>query len=237
MRKIKMAAVLAVFAAVILSGCAAKNEQPRQISVNGEAVVYIKPDKIDISFGVNTRNMDLEKATAENNAVMKKAKAVLKESGIEDKDIQTGRLNINISYRYSDDKIDYYNVNNNIVATLYNADIIDKFISDLIESGINQLYGVEFKTSELQKYRIQAREMAVEAAQKKAAEMAAVLGEEIGEPLAINEGYSSSYYYYQPQTQNAMFSAQDTYSGEGETVALGQIPVRASVSASFRLKD
>lgn len=237
MRKMEKAAVLAVLAALILSGCAPKNGQPRQISVNGEAVVYVKPDKIDISFGVSTRNVDLQKATAENNAIIKKAKAVLKESGIEDKDIQTGRLSINLSYRYSDDKIDYYNVNNSIAATLYNADIIDKLISDLIGSGINQLYGVEFRTSELQKYRVQAREMAVEAAQKKAAEMAAVLGQEIAEPLAINEGYTSSYYYYQPQTQNAMFSAQDTYSGEVETVALGQIPVRASVSASFRLKD
>ena len=237
MHKIFRIIILTGFILLLASGCGDNDEAPRQISVNGEAVVYVKPDKIDISFGINTRDLDLQKAAAENNEIVKKAKAVLKENGIDDKDIQTGRLNISISYRYSDDKIDYYNVKNNIIATLYDAEIIDRLISELIDSGINQLYSVEFKTSELQKYRIQAREMAVKAAKKKAEEMAAVLDEEIGEVLAITEGYSSSYYYYQPQSQNAMISMGENYSEGGEAVALGQIPVRASISASFRLKD
>ena len=237
MRKIYRTMVPALLAVLIVSGCARRDDVPRQIAVNGEAVVYVKPDKIELSFGINTREKDLQKATETSNTIVKKAKAVLKENGIEDKDIQTGRLNISISYRYSDDQIEYYNVNNNLSATLYDAEIIDKLISELIDTGINQLYGVEFKTSELQKYRIQAREMALQAAEKKASEMAAVLGENLGEVLTITEGSTSSYYYYQPQSQNAMMSLDENYGESGETVALGQIPVRASVSASFRLKD
>ena len=70
-----------------------------KISVNGEAVVKVQPDEIIITFGIETWNKDIMLAKQENNSIMKDAIAVIKNSGIEDKKVQTDYLSIESSFR------------------------------------------------------------------------------------------------------------------------------------------
>ena len=58
---------------------------------------------------------------------------------------------------------DGYTVRNMFVVTLNDARV-ETLISKALESGVNYLLGVEFQTSELKKYRDEARELAVRAA-------------------------------------------------------------------------
>ena len=84
-------------------------DQPK-ITVTGESLVYAKPDKIVINFGIESGDNQLVPAKEKNAAIWKKAAAVLKESGIPNKDVQTDYLSIEPRYRnYNeiDDPIGY----------------------------------------------------------------------------------------------------------------------------------
>ena len=74
------------------------------ITVMGESVVYVTPDKIIISFGIETKDQDINIAKDKNAAIMKMAVYVLKIYGVPDKEIQTD--NLSIEPRWEDEHSD-----------------------------------------------------------------------------------------------------------------------------------
>jgi uncharacterized protein YggE len=226
-------------------------DQPK-ITVNGESLVYAKPDKIVLNFGIETRDNQLVVAKRKNAEIWKKAAAVLKQSGVPAKDIQTDYLSI--EPRFKDyDKMDPptgYVARNVFIVTLTDPAKVEALISQMLESGVNHVNGVEFQTTEFKRLRESARELALKAAREKAEKMAATLGGAIGKPIAINEGYAggSGAWYFSSwsgwgyggrssgMSQNVI---QDTRGSGGEdpqSMALGKISIRASVSVTFELK-
>jgi uncharacterized protein YggE len=104
---------------------------------------------------------------------------------------------------------------------------------------------VEFQTTELRKYRDQARALAIQAAQEKAKALAGELGQELGEPVTITEEQSSWQSWYgfgwgsrwgDNMSQNVVVESGSSTLAEGATVAPGQISVNARVSVTFALK-
>ena len=107
---------------------------------------------------------------------------------------------------------------------------------------MNTIHGIEFQTSELNKYREQARELALKAAKEKAEKMAAVLGQSLGDPVQINEtgGCSPGGFGRNRAVQtktnfvsNVEGSSDSEFAG---TLALGKISIRANVGVIFDLK-
>jgi len=72
---------------------------PRSISTSGESIVYVTPDEVGVSFGIETFDPDLDKAKALNDANGGRLLKAIKGLGIEDKHIQTDNLQIDIQYR------------------------------------------------------------------------------------------------------------------------------------------
>ncbi len=232
-----MKAKLVVAAGIMVMLCAgagwaeAEAEQPR-ITVNGEAVVYAQPDKV-------TDN-SIAMAKKKNNEVMSRAVAAAKKLGVENKEIQTDYLTIEPRYKNDYQKKNFlgYFVSNTMAVTIADPGKLEKLVEKLLEAGIENIGGIDFQVSEYKKYREQAREMALKAAQEKAEKMAAVLGRSIGAAMQISEGYSGWSGWgsrRQAMTQNV---AQEVPGGGGEpgTIALGKISIRASVSVTFELK-
>ena len=104
--------------------------------------------------------------------------------------------------------------------------------------------GFEFKTRNLRPHRDEARQLAIRAAREKAQALSAAIGLKVGAARSISEGgfgYSGAYRswwgwggYGQGQSQNVMTTAGESEPG-GETLPLGRIGVRASVSVTFEL--
>jgi len=129
-------------------------------------------------------------------------------------------------------------------------------LSQSLDAGVNYINNIDFRTTELKKYREQARAMAVQAALKKARDLTKELGAKVGKPLNISEyggWYYPSYYAqqwggsyggyygggYQAQSfQNVQTSVSsgDPSNETGDTVALGQIQVTASVTVNFEVE-
>lgn len=242
---------------IVMAMCSIRAQQTQlfddrpKITVNGEAVVKVQPDQIIISFGIETWDKNIIVAKQENNEIMKKAVAVIKESGIPDKDIQTDHLSIEPRYDSNYEKKNFigYFVRNTFVVTVAEPDKIENLVTGVLQSGVNYIHSINFQTTEFKKYREQARELALNAAKEKAEKMAGALGQLIGNPIQISEGYGGSNWWYYSSwngwgsgnrsnymSQNVM---QNIGSGTGEiseTIALGKISIKASVNVIFELK-
>ena len=118
----------------------------------------------------------------------------------------------------------------------------DQLLQTGLKSGANKIDSVDFSTSELRKYRDQARAMAVKAAIEKAHDVAKAGDFRIAEkPLTVNASNSSVYWpvygygRYSGYMQNAVQNVGGA-AGTGDSVALGKISVSASVTMVFEIQ-
>jgi len=218
------------------------------IDVNGEAIVKVVPDRVRLSLGVETRNKDLDAATAQNDTVVRRVLAVAQQFQIASGDLQTDYVHVDLAYDSHDGTvIDYYSVTKGVDIYLRDPTKFESLLKAALHAGANHVYDVEFSTSELRKYRDQARALAVKAAIEKANDMAAAAGLHVNSKPASISAYSysgGSFSYgccgYRRNSYQSQNVIQDMSAGANiptdETVALGKIPVSASVSLRFQLE-
>jgi len=220
------------------------------ITVNGEAVVTVQPDQIVINFGIETWDKDIMLAKQKNNDIMQKALKVIKDAGIPDKDVQTDYLSVEPRYDDSYEKKDFigYFIRNTFVVTLSNPEKVEELVSSVLQSGVNYIHGIDFQTTEFKKYREQARDLALNVAKEKAEKMASALGQTIGDPVQISEGYGGSDWWYfnswsgwgygrsNMMSQNVVQNIPTGSDNISETIALGKISIKANVNVTFELK-
>lgn len=220
------------------------DDRPK-ITVGGEAVVNVKPDKVVVSFGIETWDADINVSKQKNNDILKKAVAAMKECGVPEKEIQTDQLSIEPRWHGSYEKQNFigYFVTNTVMVTLSEVKKVEQLVSSALTAGVTHIHGLDFQTTEFKKYREEARDLALKAAKEKAEKMSAVLGQTIGRPLQINENYTGSSWYggwnrgRSSGMSQVQVQADRGSSGEiVDSVALGKLAVRAGVSVTFELK-
>ncbi len=217
------------------------------ISVSGDYVVNVKPDKVVATLGVQTFDADIMLAKQRNAEALKKAMAVVAQAGVVEKDIQTDQLLIEPRYRESNNfrEILGYSVQTMFAITLTETNKVEDLVTKLLQVGANMVQGIDFQVTEAPKYREQARELALKAAWDKAKKMAAVLGQNIGVPVEIREGGSStqgrsflsSYGGRNVSTSNGALDVSWESGGNSDSIALGTIAIRANVSVVFSISN
>ena len=223
------------------------------ISITGDADLKVVPDRVTVTLGVETRTKDLASATSQTDAAVQRVIAVAHRLGVDHTDVQTDFIHVDLSYNNnSPTVIDFYSATKAIQVVLKDTSKFESLLKESLQAGANQIYGVEFSTSELRKYRDQARALAVKAAIEKAQDLAKAGGFTVGaKPLsasAYSYGGGSSYRlccgtysrYYGFQTQMSQNVVQNVASGNSsnspESVALEKINVTASVTMTFQIQ-
>jgi hypothetical protein len=221
--------------------------QSRSVSVTGDAEVRVVPDEVVLTLGVETWDKDLGFAKGQNDQRVKHVMLLASEYGIDPQYVQTEYVNIEPRYNFEYEKRDFigYFVRKTVVVTLKDISRFEDFLTAALEGGVNYVHGVEFRTTELRKYRDQARSLAIKAAQEKAVALASELGEKLGRPTEIREdqmGWWSSYGSWWGQrwgglaAQNVVQQVGEPPSGLEGAVAPGQISVQARVTVRFELQ-
>jgi uncharacterized protein YggE len=239
---------------VLLSSVARAQYQPPppQVSVSGTAEVKVAPDEVEISAGVETRDAQLDVATHQNNERVATALAFLKNAGLPDKYVQTDSIEVQPDYGASDAQIEprFYRVRKSIEVKLTTVTNLETVLTGLLSHGVNTLYDVDFRTTELRKYRDQARAMAIQAAKEKAAALCQELDVKCGKPVSISAQEYGGYFGWPgnrwgPRNYGGLMNAsqnivQNNNGGSsdsaGETMSIGQISVSASVNVSFLIQ-
>lgn len=218
----------------------------RSVSVSGTAVVNVTPDRVLIQLGVQSNGRTPQLVEAANSATVYRVIQSIKKEGVAEKDIVTDRYVIDPIYDdYNSLTIDGYRIYNMVAITLRDINKVNEILIAALNAGANQVVNVEFYLSDLRQYRDQARELAMIAAGEKAEDLAEAAGAETGCILNISENtwsYFSGGWWGRDNnlwTQNTVQNVAPTHGQGGDSefgpVNLGQISVRAEVSASYSL--
>ena len=69
---------------------------PPSITTTGESIIYVTPDEVIVSVGVETFNRDLDAAKADNDERSAKLLKAIKDLGVEDQHVQTDTMHVEI---------------------------------------------------------------------------------------------------------------------------------------------
>jgi len=228
---------LAIVAFVCLALDALQAQQlfpPKLVKTTGTAEVKVTPDRAVIQVGVERQSATAKGAKAAADSTSRKLLAALKAQGADDKDIQTAYLDLQpTSYYQKQVRINNFTATQSLSVTIRDLSKLDSVMDAVMSAGANRIDGIEYQSSELRKYRDQARAEAVKAAKEKAVALAQALGDQIGKTYSIEEVQQSNGYQTFGLAANAVISAG--VPPPPPSTAPGQLTVSASVMVSFDL--
>lgn len=214
-------------------GHAQQQELVPQVSVSGEGKVKVIPDQAIITVGVENTGKEALEVKKINDVTVDQVLKMIKKKGISETDFQTQRVNLYKNYDYSTKKHNYV-ASQTIKIHLKDLSKYDDVMMGLLDSGINQIQGVEFVSSKMDMYKVEARKKAVLDAKKKAEDYAGVLEQKVGKALTISEdGFQTI--LPQPMYRSVMVKDMEM-GGNMETLAVGEIEVGSRINISFELK-
>jgi uncharacterized protein YggE len=219
----------------------------RTISVTGAADVKVTPDRVVLTLGIWSRGAVLADTKADNETRTRKVLAFLRGAGLRPEQIRTDYLAINPNFDWGATARRYtYDMRRNVVVTLSNVAQFESILSGVVANGVDNVMSVKFLTSQLKKYREQARGLAIHAAREKAEKLCAELGVNVGAVQTIQEdrsgeesGWNWWSWYWGGASGRGMSQIQISAPSEApggesfETLALGELPISASVRVTF----
>jgi uncharacterized protein YggE len=211
-----MKPVLAGLALLCSVGLASAN-----ITVVGNGKVKYTPDIGTITAGVTSEGATAAEAWQKNGEVVKKLFEVLKQNGIDAKDMKTVNLNVAPKYVHEKDKdpvLVGYTASYDLNVTVRKLDDMGKVLDGLAENGANRHMSISFGCSELDKLLDEAKAKAAAAARHDAEILAANAGGSLGVVLEISQGVNYVPYRLEFERQAAMADkALPIAPGEQET--------------------
>lgn len=226
---------IVLFATVVISAQEI-HEETAQISITGYGKITLIPDVAEIHLGVQNSGKDPKDIKTQNDNTIENVIQYIKKFNIPSKDYQTTQMSLYKNYDY-DKKKYIYNAEQTISITLYDITKYSAFMMDIMDTGINQINGVQFKSSKMEFYEEEARKKAVINAKKKAEDYVSVLsGQKVGKALLISEELVAN--YPEPRLQ-ALYKSDATLAfpeTPKDTLAVGELSITSKVKVIFVLE-
>ena len=229
-----------ISSSLVLSTCveAALPDEPH-LQVSGSGDVWATPDQVTINLSVNEQSMDVMQAKQAADGKLAKMILLLKEQGIEGKDIHASQLNIHSKTRYNREtqrnEFDGYEVSRTINVILRNVDAYANVLQSLVKSGANHVGQSQFGLSNYDELYAQARQKAFKDAKANAETYATGFDAKIGKVYSINAMQQHRPTPY-PRAEMKMM-ASDSVSNVQDAYNVGEIKVTATVNAVFLLDN
>jgi hypothetical protein len=238
--------LLAALLVVLLPAAASAQREAERplIHVSGQAEIRVAPDEVYFTLQVERLDKDLPTAQRLNDESVRQILAIARRFNVPAADMKTDFISVEMKYstgREDDDDEDRrpagrefigYEVSKTVIVRFTDLRRFDEFFSEMLRAGVSRVRSVEFRTSQIRKYKDQARALAVRAAREKAVALTAELGQTIGKAHTVTEqdGRDSA------SSNNFSTAVAGSFSdAEGSAFAPGMIAVTARVSVSFLL--
>jgi len=218
------------------------------ISVEGTGKVTAIPDIATISYTISesatTAAQAQDLATKKSNVAL----ALIKDLGIEDKDIKTTAYNVSPKYSYQapcyssycppyESRISGYTVSQTVELKVRDLDQTGKVLSSLGEAGVSNLYGPNFVIDDENALREEARAEAIKDARAKAKTLAKDLNVRLVRVVNFWENTGPSYppIYYGKAAGLGM--GGDTIMVESAPqVPVGENGIAVTVSITYEIR-
>ena len=224
------------FSLLCLTGLMAADDRvpPKVVRVTGTSEVRVVPDRAVVELGVQKQDPKASTAKRAVDGAARQILAALHSNEVDEKDVQTTYLSLRPeSYTRKGVRISYFVAEETLTVTVRNLSKLDTLLEALVQAGGNRIDSITYETSDLRKYRDQARELAVKAAREKATALAQALGQDIGKAYLIDE--VPEYEYSRGLMANEAYSYSARAKPAGPSLAPGQKTISASVTVSFDL--
>lgn len=229
--------------ALMLPGLAAAEHHPteaprRSVNVSGQGEISVKPDRAQLSLGVEAINAELKTAEGEVNKVVRAYLAEAKGLGVKDDHISTAGVSISPEYVWDEkarrQKFTGYRATRQIVITVEDLNKVGDLILGATKVGVNQVSAPQLYSTKAQELSRQALVKAAEDARSKAQLLADTLSVKLGtiRNLSANDSNPSPPVMYKVMAMRA--EAAD--SGNAEMgLSTGETKYNANVNADFDL--
>ncbi len=225
-----MKPVLATLSLLLYAAAASAN-----ITVTGQGKVTYTPDVGTINAGVASDAKTAAEAWQKNAEIVQKLFAVLKENGVDPKDVQTTGLHVEPKYITPKDKAPEligYTASYDLNVTVRKLDDMGKVLDGLAANGANRNMGISFGCSDPEKLMDEARLKAAQDARKKADIYASGLGCGVGLVQSISEGQAFLPVRYQFDAMAAPAAKEAALA-----VAAGQQELSVQVTVVFAVNN
>ncbi|MCY1495213.1 26 kDa periplasmic immunogenic protein precursor [compost metagenome] len=207
-------------------------KQVPQITVSGEGKIKVTPDYAIISIGVENTGADAAEVKKKNDATVDAVIKYLKGFKLPASDYQTKQVYLHKNYDYTKKKYSYV-ASQQISITLKDLSKYDTMMMGLVDTGINNIQGVEFKSTKVAQFESDARKAAVADAKTKALDYASALSQKVGKAIMVSD---NSQTHYPVPMMYAMKAGAAEDAMPRETLAIGEIEITANVTISFSLE-
>jgi len=224
--------ILILMTVFAVSTQAQEIKQIPQINVAGEGKIKVTPDYAVISIGVENTGADAAEVKKKNDATVDAVIKYLKSLKLAPADYQTKQVYLSKSYDYTKKKNTFV-ASQQISVTLRDLSKYDTLMMGLVDTGINNIQGVEFKSTKLAQFESEARKAAVVDAKAKAQDYAAALGQKVGKAILVSDNSQTN--YPMPRMYAMEMKASADSGMPRETLAVGEIEILSNVTISFIL--
>ena len=229
--KILILAMILIFG---IHSTAAAEEKISTISVSGEGVIEVAPDRATISVGVVTRDKNAAKVQGDNariaNEIIKSVAAL----GVDKKNIRTGNYSFHQYYRQENNKriADGYEANNTVTIILDDLNLVGKVIDTSLAQGANNIDALDFGIKNKDNLQNEAIRLAVRDARAKAEVVAAELGKSIigVKNVSVNYGSISA-----PRANKFAMAQMSMEMDAATPIESGTLSCSASVNVEFEM--
>ena len=219
------------------------SQQTTGFWVNGKGEITVTPNLATVSLGVETMETNVADAQAEASDGMKKIMKSLADSGINQKDIQTGAFYITqrINWNSYQSSIIGYTVTNMLTVKIRDMNKVGDIIDSAIAAGgdIIRMDNLTFSVEDPSEIYQQAREKATANARDKAEQYARLLGVKLGAPTYVSESTQQSNPYYYGNNVGNYYSGNipvpTVTDSSDSSISPGQNTITLNITVAYEL--
>jgi uncharacterized protein len=211
---------------------------PRMVSVSGEATEQVAPDQAILNITLQQKNQALDKAKAENDRMTEKLVNITREFKVPTEKIALSNLNISPEYIYPPSgkrQFSGYVVSRSLRVTIDDLSIHERLLSAIVDSGVDQVNGIEFTLAKPAERGNGLRVKAFENARSKAEALATAAGAKLGKALQISNGTSGIIAPPMPMNAMRMMAADASEKSVAPSLP-GMLTLQENVSVTFAME-
>jgi uncharacterized protein YggE len=211
-----------------------RTEEPRTITVSATGDVRGIPDVMELTIGVQSREESAGEALLRNSERAAKVIQVLRDAGVDEKDIQTSSLYVSPVYDDEGEHVIAYSVSNTVEARIKALDEVGKVVDAATSVAGNDIVvrGLSFSFDDNTELVTQARTTAVKRARTQAEQLAAAAGVELGNLLTMTEDSTP----YGPVVDAAPRGASESAADAAPPVEPGSQALSVTVTMIYEIR-
>lgn len=221
------------------------------ITLSAEGKILTVPDLASIDVSVVTQNKDPKIVAQENTQKSNAIIDFLKSKGVAPKDIKTSNYSLSPQYYYPYDyprlpcpfgvecppkspTIVNYQLNQTLQIKVRDFKIIGDILSGVVGQGANSIGDVQFSIEDTDKFKNQARKIAIINAKEKAMELAQTAGIKLGPVISFSE--TGNYPTYSFKQRGYSLKALSSDQSESPQIESGSQEIIVTMSVVFEIE-